>query len=353
MAEMRNCMYCGKRYELTKSTANNRTSFCSTKCQNEYHGNKNSGNSGSSSVTGDVIATAAAIGGATAAVGSAVASFFDVPEETSERREERLEDERRDHAKQEKLLDQIMNIKLDSSDKEGLVKNLTNLESCMRLAAERDDDESRKAAKAKFESGLAMLKAVDPANPMINHFLKRKRRKKKTIKIIFLIIGALIAISVIAGVAPVIADNISEKRINRAVENLKTVSITPKSVTIDGKFKGHLEIVPESYRLTEDRVIVRGVSNRYIVVQLKIKAVRKFNLKKDEHPRLTIELFDEGNHRLFSGNTSYHSGKDLESLLKDGTGERTIVFIVVPRRQVNKDVLEKLNQVKTFSVRSE
>jgi uncharacterized membrane protein len=58
---------------------------------------------------------------------------------------------------------------------------------------ENSDEEHFIAAKSKFETGVAMLQAIDPNNPMVNYFLQKnvawqKEKKKKNRQLLILII---------------------------------------------------------------------------------------------------------------------------------------------------------------------
>jgi len=80
------------------------------------------------------------------------------------------------------LLDKILNIEFDPTDKEGIVKGLTTISPYIALWL-KNGDEHFDSALSKFNLGLTLLNAVDPNNPMINHFLEMKtewiNKKKK------------------------------------------------------------------------------------------------------------------------------------------------------------------------------
>ena len=108
------------------------------------------------------------------------------------------------------MLDNVLNLTLDPTNKEELIKSVTTLSVYADLwAKEENPDEHLVAAKSKFDAGVAMLQAVDPANPMVYYFLQKKTeserkkdgfRQKEKRKKIAEIIGIVILVVVCLGI---------------------------------------------------------------------------------------------------------------------------------------------------------
>jgi len=104
----------------------------------------------------------------------------------------------REIGKQEEMRD-VINIKLDPSKPKNLVESLAKLSSYVDLhIATATPDDYCKAAKSKFEMGLAMLQAVNPENPMISYYLKKQKEWKNKRTLIY--IGISICIAVLIGI---------------------------------------------------------------------------------------------------------------------------------------------------------
>ena len=100
-----------------------------------------------------------------------------------------------EYEKNQKLLSDVLNIDLDPTQKNSLIKSLTALSVYVDLwEKESNPDEHLIAAKTKFDTGVAMLQAIDPQNPMVFHFLQKKtelinkKKKKRREMWIFIII---------------------------------------------------------------------------------------------------------------------------------------------------------------------
>ena len=72
------------------------------------------------------------------------------------------------------FLEEIIRIEFDSSDKESIIKELTALASYVDLWLKGGAKKNLNVAKSKFDSGLAILTAIDPKNPMITYFTNKK-----------------------------------------------------------------------------------------------------------------------------------------------------------------------------------
>ena len=114
----------------------------------------------------------------------------DIKARAEEREEERETAKQKKH---HKLFEEVLAIEFSTSDKDLIVKSLTKLSSYINLWSKEDDCEKYHAsALSKFDLGLAMLKAIDPKNPLIKHFSKSINRmttsKKTTIGVVILFI---------------------------------------------------------------------------------------------------------------------------------------------------------------------
>ena len=89
------------------------------------------------------------------------------------------------------LLNTILNIDFKAKDVEGIIKNLTFLTSSIDLWLKQSDKKkSMRAAISQFNTGLAMLRAVNAEHPMLPYFISKEQEwqafasKKKKQKII-------------------------------------------------------------------------------------------------------------------------------------------------------------------------
>ena len=108
-----------------------------------------------------------------------------------------LEREAIEYEKNQRLLDEVLNIEFEPTNKDVIIKHLTSLSAYIDLwANDRDFEDYYEAASSKFEVGVAILNAIDPSNPMNAFFYQRKieRRKKKKKGII----GDIVLWSVVA-----------------------------------------------------------------------------------------------------------------------------------------------------------
>ena len=102
---------------------------------------------------------------------------------------EAMEKAKRETLKQEqesKFLESIINVEFDANAKDAIVKTLTSLSSYVDLWI-KDSSKNANVARSKFDTGLAMLSAVDASNPMITYFTNKKlewsnyeNKKRKT-----------------------------------------------------------------------------------------------------------------------------------------------------------------------------
>jgi len=82
--------------------------------------------------------------------------------------------------KNQKLLDDVLNIEFDPTNKDGIIKNLTTLSSYIDLWAKNCNyTEHQDAAISKYDSGLVLLNAIDPSNPMNIYFHQKKTERIK------------------------------------------------------------------------------------------------------------------------------------------------------------------------------
>lgn len=108
-----------------------------------------------------------------------------------------------------KFLENIISIEYDANNKDAIVKTLTSLSAYVDLWL-KDSSKNAKVAKSKFDTGLAMLSAVDAGNPMIAYFTNKKlewgnyenkKRKKQLIEGIIASIVVIIALLVLIAMA--------------------------------------------------------------------------------------------------------------------------------------------------------
>ena len=117
-----------------------------------------------------------------------------------------MKKEQMEYEKNQKILDDVLNVDFDPTNKDGIIRGLTALSSYIDLWTKSGDcDEHLDAALSKYDSGLALLSAIDPSNPMNAYFIQKKTERTQTKKknniitivvfvvaFIFLIIMALI-----------------------------------------------------------------------------------------------------------------------------------------------------------------
>lgn len=123
---------------------------------------------------------------------------------------EAMEKAKRETLKQEqesKFLESIINVEFDANDKDAIVKTLTSLSSYVDLWI-KDSGKNANVAKSKFNTGLAMLSAIDSSNPMITYFTNKKlewsnyeNKKRKTQLITTSIIIIVLLIIIVIGLA--------------------------------------------------------------------------------------------------------------------------------------------------------
>jgi hypothetical protein len=81
--------------------------------------------------------------------------------------------------KRQEQFENILNIELNPGNKNSLIKALTELSVYVELwAKESKPDKHLSAAKSKFDSGVIMLQAIDPNNPMVYYFLQKQMETK-------------------------------------------------------------------------------------------------------------------------------------------------------------------------------
>lgn len=74
------------------------------------------------------------------------------------------------------LLNTILNIDFKAKDVEGFIKNLTFLTSSIDLWLKQSDKKkSMQAARSQFNTGLAMLRAVNAQHPMLPYFISKEQ----------------------------------------------------------------------------------------------------------------------------------------------------------------------------------
>jgi len=109
-----------------------------------------------------------------------------------------LERETIEYEKNQRLLDDVLSIEFDPSDKDDLLKHLTTLSAYIDLWSKNGSMEDyHEAAFSKFDVGLALLNAVDSQNPMNAYFAQRKAERiknKKKSKIGEIILWTIVAV---------------------------------------------------------------------------------------------------------------------------------------------------------------
>ena len=123
---------------------------------------------------------------------------------------EAMEKAKRETLKQEqesKFLESIINVEFDANDKDAIVKTLTSLSSYVDMWI-KDSSKNANVARSKFDTGLAMLSAVDASNPMITYFTNKKlewsnyeNKKRKTQLITAGIAIVVLLIIIVIGLA--------------------------------------------------------------------------------------------------------------------------------------------------------
>jgi len=116
-----------------------------------------------------------------------------------ERKQAEYEREQVEYEKEQKQLADVLSIELNPCDKTALIESLTKLSVFVDLGAkENSTDEHFIAAKSKFDTGVAMLQAVDPSNPMVYFFLQKKmeweKDKKKRKTELWILVGVCIVL---------------------------------------------------------------------------------------------------------------------------------------------------------------
>lgn len=115
-----------------------------------------------------------------------------------ERKQAELEREQIEYEREQKQLADVLSIELNPCNKNNLIEALTKLSVFVDVGAkENSTDECFVAAKSKFNTGVAMLQAVDPSNPMVYYFIQKKtewekEKKKKNMELWILIIACVI-----------------------------------------------------------------------------------------------------------------------------------------------------------------
>ena len=113
------------------------------------------------------------------------------------------------HGRNQKLLDDVLNLDLNPTDKDGIIKGLTTLSSYIDLWSKNEDSEENiEAAVSKFDTGLALLSAIDPSNPMNAYFLqkkeeriaKKKKKKKNEFILMMVGIGIMVSLFIVVGI---------------------------------------------------------------------------------------------------------------------------------------------------------
>ena len=109
-----------------------------------------------------------------------------------------------ERGKNQKQLATVLNIELDPTNKNALIKSLTTLLVYADLwAKESSPDEHLIAAKSKFDAGVALLKTIAPNHSMTNYFFQKqtelkKKKRKGSIGIVVLVV---VCLAILVGVA--------------------------------------------------------------------------------------------------------------------------------------------------------
>jgi len=116
-----------------------------------------------------------------------------------ERKQVEYEREQIEYEREQKQLADVLSIKLNPKNKAALIESLTNLSVFVdKGVKENSTDEYFIAAKSKFDTGVAMLQAVDPSNSMVYFFLQKKmeweKDKKKRKAELWILVAVCIAL---------------------------------------------------------------------------------------------------------------------------------------------------------------
>ena len=121
----------------------------------------------------------------------------EIEREKNKRQDEIEQNREIRQAEQQGKFDDILNITLDPTNKDELLRSLTTLSIYADMwAKESNPEEHLVAAKSKFDTGVALLQAIDPQNPMVNFFLQKQKdlkakKKRDTINMILFMVGIL------------------------------------------------------------------------------------------------------------------------------------------------------------------
>ena len=110
-------------------------------------------------------------------------------------------EEKAEKRKKKKRLDQVRSIKLSPTDKDALIKSITSLSEYADMWAEESNpEEYLMVAKSNFDSGIAMLQALTPNDPMVSYFIQKQtileKRAKKT-KLMKLLLTIIVIIGIV------------------------------------------------------------------------------------------------------------------------------------------------------------
>lgn len=123
----------------------------------------------------------------------------------------------RDNERDDQLLNELLSVEFDYNNKDAIIRTISKIASLVDLwLMNGDSDKKLAAAKSKFDTGLAMLTAIDPSNPMIPYFNNKKvewtsrqneesvKAKKEgrtnTIILICCILGPIVAMAILYAV---------------------------------------------------------------------------------------------------------------------------------------------------------
>lgn len=127
----------------------------------------------------------------------------------------------RDNERDDQLLNELLSVEFDYNNKDAIIRTISKIASLVDLwLMNGDSDKKLAAAKSKFDTGLAMLTAIDPSNPMIPYFNNKKvewtsrqneesvKAKKEgrtnTIILICCILGPIVAMAILYPAFPTI-----------------------------------------------------------------------------------------------------------------------------------------------------
>jgi len=124
---------------------------------------------------------------------------FDREQLKYDRKQAEYEREQLEYEREQQQLADVLSIELNSYDKSALIESLTKLSVFVDVGVkENSTDEYFIAAKSKFDTGVAMLQAIDPSNPMVYFFLQKKteweKAKKKQKKELWVLVGVCIVL---------------------------------------------------------------------------------------------------------------------------------------------------------------